>query len=128
MATNLGQLHSEPFRTADFFALQSPQDEAAGKPPTVLIPGQLFYRAHREDGSPWNDYCKGLRLAGDDWFIAVKPDDGWILSATQDPTELAMAGADIWRIKHPGPDKAIIAHRWTGKEVAVFPGMEALEP
>ena len=116
MATNLGKLHSEPFQTEDVYFYQSDEQIEAGEPKVLMSPGQTYWQAHMEDGTAWNAFCRTLKLGKKDWFIAVR-EDGWILSAEQDPTALALPDADIWRIEHDGPHRAIITHKWNGKEV-----------
>lgn len=117
MSKNYGKLHPEPFWTEDIYMFQTDEQIAAKEPPVLIKPKQMFWRAHMEDGTPWKDTCDRMRLVKDDWFIAVR-DDGWICSASQDPTEFALRDADIWRIKADSNDMFdFIGNKWTGTEV-----------
>lgn len=88
----------------------------AGETPMLMMPARTYWRQYREDGTVWYDFCQTLPLGTNVWYIAVSP-EGFILSAEQDPTMLTVARVEYWQIEHPGPQEAIITHRWNGTEV-----------
>jgi len=115
MAKNLGKLQLKPVTIPAINFFQTDEQIEAGEPELVMIPPRIFYKQFTADDVPWNEASKGLE-GPSTWFIAVR-EDGWIFSAEQDPTMIGLSDVDIWQIEHPGPQAAIIAHHWNGKEV-----------
>lgn len=115
MAKNFGKMH---YRMIEYQPTVNVFNNFTGLvTETPVGPKERYGVMVNEDDVLWYDLTKDIPQDANQWFIAVREEDGWIFSAETDPHKLSLIGVDFWQIEHPGPATQIRGNIWDGEKI-----------